>query len=439
MAYNSFAGYSSPTANLQAARAYMDFLKDKKKPNLIDTLSPKTPFGLIPPDPAEDPFNTKVMPNYPAIDTGKLEGPGANVGGGMATAAIPRSVSAMQEEARSSAPAQEMGHNLADVKKPIGMLSRIGSALSGVKDFAVGQVGQFANEQMGTETPGSGSMIGRVLRALAGAAVIQGAGGQAGAQVATGVAGTIRNMVARQKEEERAKMVAANEAEDRALKNQNIRSQIDERSNTGTAKLISEGRGMLGKIKGLFGGGKAPPAFKPTPGPTMSFDSKGGPQSAEYQAKLYPIATSVAGKLARDHPEITDPHLLEQGADRVLNSYEETASLGNNEKNTVMATIRKQLFPDSPSKQETAEAQADEAVKGNKAPGGWWGDLGRAFWDAPTEIGERYAAQHNPNHTIQNLFQYSELGGQARYGRRAQEMMRNDPDLKRRISSLAKK
>ena len=60
MPYNLFGGYSVPKPI---------FMNSPKK-----KLPLPTPYGLIPPEESaeENPFNVKVMPNYPAIDTGPL-------------------------------------------------------------------------------------------------------------------------------------------------------------------------------------------------------------------------------------------------------------------------------------------------------------------------------------------------------------------------------
>ena len=61
MSYNSFSEYSVPKPS------YMNPFKKK--------LPLPTPYGLIPSEESaeENPFNVKVMPNYPAIDTGPLD------------------------------------------------------------------------------------------------------------------------------------------------------------------------------------------------------------------------------------------------------------------------------------------------------------------------------------------------------------------------------
>ena len=339
MSYDSFGGYSVPKP------IYMNPPR-KKRPL-------PTPYGLIPPEESaeENPFNVKVMPNYPAIDTGPLLKP----------------LAPAQEMGYSkpSAPAQEMGHDHVDVKRPIGMISRIGNALSRAKNFITGQGRQFLREQAGNEEPKSGLDIGRVLRALAGAAVIQGVGGQEGAQVATGMVEAIKGLRERRRK-------AQNEREDRILKRQNIQSQIDERKTMGTARLMSEGRGMLDKIKGLFGGGKIGPAFKPANPPVQRFDAAGKALVAEHEAELASLAAEGAGMIRSGKVsglvQPNSPHDLFPMKDVIKRSLEPFASLSNADWEKVWPSFRHEMFPHDPTTAETAQAQADAAVAGNKAP-----------------------------------------------------------------------
>lgn len=132
-----------------------------------------------------------------------------------------------------------------DVKKPAGVLSRI-------KNFVTDQVGQFADEQMGTEEPGSSSGMGRVLRALAGAGTVAAIGGQPAVQLATGVAGAVRNLAGNKERLRLENAKLLRDEEDRSLKNQNIKSQMTTREQEVNDKRT---KGFMDSIRSIGSSG----------------------------------------------------------------------------------------------------------------------------------------------------------------------------------------